>query len=109
MKETAQPEARYVIGPVGSRVTLDGLPSPDTKRWVCRRKAEIVAAVLGGLLSLEEACSIYGLSFDEFRSWQKSLNRYGLAGLKTTRIQLHRNSIAGRSVFGLNSPQWIGR
>ena len=32
-----------------------------------RRKAEVVAAVRGGLLSLEEACSRYALNSDEFR------------------------------------------
>ena len=36
---------------------LATLPPPGTKRWVIRRKAEVVAAVRGGLLSLEEACS----------------------------------------------------
>ena len=95
MKETAKPEITYVIGPDGSPLTLDDLPSPGTKRWVCRRKGEVVAAVRGGLLSMEEACSKYALSPDEFQSWQYSINRYGLAGLKITRIQLYRISIAG--------------
>jgi len=39
---------------------------------VIRRKAEVVAAVRGGLLSLEEACSRYTLTVDEFLSWQFS-------------------------------------
>ena len=47
---------RYVIGPDGSPLTIADLPPKDTKRWVIRRKAEVVAAVRGGLLSLEEAC-----------------------------------------------------
>src|SRR6185369_12974978 len=47
---------RYVIGPDGSPLTVADLPPKDTKRWVIRRKAEVVAAVRGGLLSLEEAC-----------------------------------------------------
>ena len=46
---------RYVIGPDGSPLTIADLPPKDTKRWVIRRKAEVVAAVRGGLLSLEEA------------------------------------------------------
>ena len=57
------------------------------KRWVIRRKAQVVAAVRGGLLSLEEACSRYTLTVDEFLSWQSSIDQYGLAGLRTTRIQ----------------------
>ena len=66
------------------------LPPPDTKRWVIRRKAEVVAAVRGGLLSLEEACSRYMLTTDEFLSWQASIDKYGLNGLRTTRIQQYR-------------------
>ena len=34
-----------VIGPLGEPLTIDDLPSPKTKRWVVRRKAEVVAAV----------------------------------------------------------------
>ena len=40
---------RYVIGPDGSPLTVADLPPKDTKRWVIRRKAEVVAAVRGGL------------------------------------------------------------
>jgi hypothetical protein len=50
----------------------------------------VVAAVRGGLLSLEEACSRYTLTVDEFLSWQDSIERYGLAGLRTSRIQQYR-------------------
>ena len=56
---------RYVIGPDGSPLTVADLPPKDTKRWVIRRKAEVVAAVRGGLLSLEEACERYKLTVDE--------------------------------------------
>jgi hypothetical protein len=51
-----------VIGPDGSPLTIADLPPPGTKRWVPRRKAEVVAAVRGGLLSLQEACSRYSLT-----------------------------------------------
>ena len=43
----------YVIGPDGSPLTLADLPPASTRRWVIRRKAEVVAAVRGGLLSLD--------------------------------------------------------
>ena len=81
---------QYVIGPDGHPLTIANLPLPDTKRWVSRRKAEVVLAVRGGLLSLEEACSRYRLTVDEFLSWQSSVERHGLAGLRTTRIQQYR-------------------
>ena len=45
MTEPHRPRVKYVIGPDGSPLTIDDLPAPGTKRWVIRRKAEVVAAV----------------------------------------------------------------
>ena len=81
---------KYVLGPDGSPLTIADLPAPDTVRWVIRRKAEVVAAVRGGLLSLEEACDRYTLTVDEFLSWQASVDQHGLAGLRATKIQKYR-------------------
>jgi hypothetical protein len=81
---------RYVIGPTGAPLTLGDLPPANTQRWVIRRKAEVVAAVRGGLLSLDDACEKYGLTNEEFLAWQQSIDRYGMAGLRTTRIQQYR-------------------
>ena len=41
---------KWAIGPLGERLTLDMLPAPDTRRWVIRRKAEVVCAVEGKLI-----------------------------------------------------------
>ena len=79
-----------VIGPLGNEMTLADLPPPNTKRWVARRKAEVVSAVRGGLLSIDDACARYGLSVDEFLSWQRSIDKHGLPGLRATRIQDYR-------------------
>jgi hypothetical protein len=79
-----------VIGPEGQRITLDSLPSANTKRWVIRRKAEVVAAVRGGLLTLEQACERYALTVEEFLSWQRAIEQHGLPGLRTTRLQEYR-------------------
>jgi hypothetical protein len=81
---------KYVMGPDGSPLTIADLPPPSTKRWVIRRKAEVVAAVRGGLLSLSEACDRYRLTVDEFLSWQRSIERHGLPGLRATRLQQYR-------------------
>ena len=75
MSETLRPRVKYVIGPDGSPLTIADLPPPSTRRWVIRRKAEVVAAVRGGLLSLEDACSRYTLTVDEFLSWQVSIDQ----------------------------------
>jgi hypothetical protein len=81
---------RYVIGPTGAALTLSDLPPTNTQRWVIRRKAEVVAAVHGGLLTLDEACARYSLTNEEFLGWQQSIEQHGLAGLRTTRIQQYR-------------------
>lgn len=90
MTAQLRPRVKYVIGPDGSPLTIADLPPRNTKRWVIRRKAEVVAAVRGGLLSLEEACDRYTLTVEEFLSWQQSIDRYGLPGLRATRIQHYR-------------------
>ncbi|MEM6414784.1 MAG: DUF1153 domain-containing protein [Pseudomonadota bacterium] len=86
----ANPSDAYVIGPDGMPLTLADLPPQTTKRWVIRRKAEVVAAVRGGLLTLEEACERYHLTMEEFLSWQKAIDQYGMAGLRATRVQQYR-------------------
>ena len=80
----------YVIGPTGTRLTIKDLPPVGTARWVIRRKAEVVAAVRGGLLTFDEVCERYNLTSEEFLSWQKSIESHGMAGLRTTRIQQYR-------------------
>lgn len=90
MTDVYRPRAKYVIGPDGSPLTIADLPPSSTRRWVIRRKAEVVAAVRGGLLSLEDACLRYTLTVEEFLSWQASIDEHGLAGLRTTRIQQYR-------------------
>ena len=66
------------------------LPPPGTRRWVARRKAQVVNAVRVGALSLEEACARYSLSVEEFLSWQRDLSHHGVSGLRATRVQDYR-------------------
>ncbi len=80
-----------VIGPLGEPLTIDTLPPPTTTRWVVRRKAEVVAAVNGGLLSIDEVCDRYGLTAEEFAGWQRAIDRSGMPGLRVTRIQHYRS------------------
>ena len=80
----------YVIGPTGAPLTRNDLPPANTGRWVIRRKAEVVAAVRGGLITMDEALERYGITQDEFVSWQRSIEQHGMAGLRTTRLQQYR-------------------
>jgi len=90
MSVDQQAEDAPVRGPQGMPITLSDLPPPGTKRWVIRRKAEVVAAVRAGLISLEAACERYTLSEEEFASWQRLIDRHGLRGLRVTRLQDYR-------------------
>jgi hypothetical protein len=82
------------VSPSGKSMTRADLPPANTKRWVIQRKAEVVAGVRSGLISLDEACERYSLSVDEFLSWQRLLGEHGLEGLRTTRIKEFRTPIS---------------
>src|SRR5205814_4377591 len=75
------------------------LPAPDTKRWVVRRKAIVVAAVRNGSLSLQEACRRYKLSVEEILAWQRAIDRHGVPGLRVTRLQVYRETAEARAKY----------
>lgn len=79
-----------VVGPDGRTISLTDLPTPGIKRWVTRRKAEVVAAVKGGLLTAEDACDRYSLTKEEYQGWERLYERHGVKGLRTTRLQNYR-------------------
>jgi hypothetical protein len=87
MSEQSQGRPTSVVAPNGSVLRLEDLPPADTRRWVARRKGEVVAAVRAGLLTFDEACQRYDLSREELESWQQALDRHGLGGLRVTRLQ----------------------
>jgi len=90
----AENEADWLVD-IGPVLSLDSLPPPDTKRWVIRRKAVVVAAVRAGVISLEEACKRYTLSIEEFLAWQRLVDSHGLPGLRVTRLQDYRSLATG--------------
>lgn len=92
------------IGPDGLPVTVDNLPPPNTKRWVMRRKAEVVAGVRSGVISLDEACQRYTLSVEEFLSWQRLIDSHGVRGLRATRLQDYRGGVAPMTRHRIISP-----
>ena len=86
---------RYVLGPDGYPISEIDLPQLS-RRWVVRQKAIVVAAVRGGLLTMEDACDRYALTVEEYLSWQTSVDRHGLAGLRTTKLQRYRAASLAR-------------
>ncbi len=83
---------RAVIDPFGEPLTVDTLPPADTTRWVARRKAQVVCAIRGGLISRREACDRYGISEAELFSWEKLLDDHGLRALRATSTQRYRQA-----------------
>jgi hypothetical protein len=61
------------------------LPPAGTRRWVARRKAQVVEAVLSGMLRLDEALRRYELSIEEFSLWKRRFYRSGVDGLRMAR------------------------
>jgi len=66
------------------------LPSPNIPRWTIRRKAAVLEALRNGELTLEEASRRYALSVEELRAWERDFERYGVHGLRATRLQIYR-------------------
>ena len=63
-------------------VPMPTLPPAGTRRWVARRKAQVVEAVLSGMLRLDEALRRYELSIEEFSLWKRRFYRSGVDGLR---------------------------
>ena len=80
----------YVVLPDGSKLTRSDLPPANTKRWVARRKAVVVAAVDHGLIDASEACEMYTLSDEELEIWRAAVRNFGAAALRVTAIQKYR-------------------
>ena len=85
MEEGVTKRVSRVVGPEGLVLTLASLPSRNA-RWVPRRKAEVVVAVSGGILTMAEACERYAISSDEFAEWERAYEQGGLPRLRNRRI-----------------------
>ena len=84
---------KLLFGPTGDPLTLDDLPPPTLKRWITRRKAEVVTAVRAGLIDLDEVCERYSITAEEYLSWQRLMEDHGLKGLRATRLQDYRGPV----------------
>lgn len=81
---------RAVTLPDGTVMTRADLPDPMTRRWVASRKAAVVRAIEGGLITREEAIDCYGLSEEELSAWHAAVEQHGEAALKATSVQRYR-------------------
>ena len=91
------PKPRYIVRSDRTVFTVADLPPAETRRWTMRRKAEIVEAVRGGLITAEEAGARYTLTAAEFHSWQRAIERSGRPGLNAKRAHNDRRAAAARA------------
>ena len=80
--DNATGQSEQVLGIDGEVLTLANLPPKNLKRWIARRKADVVAAVEGSLLSEADACARYNISREEFAGWLEAFDREGVPGLR---------------------------
>ena len=64
-------DAHFFSGPDGKTIQLNQLPSRGLKRWRPRDKAMVVVAVRHGLITINEACTRYDLSIEEYLCWYR--------------------------------------
>jgi transposase-like protein len=70
-------------------------------RWTAKRKAEIVAQIKAGTLSIETARREFLLSEEELAAWMRDLDTYGLRGLRTLKVQVYARRRRARAVGGM--------
>ena len=88
--EPQTPKVTYVLGADGAPLTPSDLPRANERRWNIRLKANVVAAVRGGLISLDDARRRYALTVEEFSAWSAAVDHFGMLGLRATRLQDYR-------------------
>jgi Protein of unknown function (DUF1153) len=56
------------------------------------KKAAILLAVRGGVMSRVDACKMHMLSVDEFSLWELAFNDEGIVGLRDRRLSARRRA-----------------
>ena len=82
MAERRNSHHRPAAGAHAATTAETALPPAGTRRWVARRKAQVVEAVQNGKLRLDEALRRYELSIEEFSLWKRRFYRSGVEGLR---------------------------
>lgn len=68
------------------------------QRWTHSRKYWLLTAIKWGHLTVDEACTRHGITFDELSRWSNLLATHGVQALMTTRIQRVREYVKPRSL-----------
>lgn len=79
------------------------LPPSNTKRWIGRRKAQVIAAIDTGMIALGDACRFYNLTIEEFLGWREETHERGSA-VRRRRFERDGED-SGRQGQGPSSPR----
>lgn len=82
--------AERCFGPDGGIITIEDLPLPS-QRATPGRKALLLFAVRGGLISVTQLRSLYGVSDEEFEHWKAMYHQHGAKGLRASKLQQYRD------------------
>ena len=69
----------------GNVIAPYDLPPAHGVRWTPLRKVDLIAAILGGVITLDEAKARYALTTEELSEWRRGLAAGACGGLKATR------------------------
>ena len=97
MKDLPDKPADKTLGKSAIRIVVSNNPAPqpwdlppvNTVRWVASRKAQVVAAVHAGALSITEACRRYRLSPEEVLEWERLYKAGSLGKPRASARALH--------------------
>jgi len=67
-----------IRGPDGHPLAVWDLPPLHERRWTPLRKARVVVAVRGGLISADKVRRRYELTMEELEIWQREFDRSGV-------------------------------
>jgi hypothetical protein len=88
---------KAAIGLRGNVITPYDLPPAHGVRWTSLRKADLIAAIVGGVITLDEAKARYALTTEELSEWRRALAAGGVSGLKATKRAPRRKETAPAS------------
>ena len=85
LSRLSKQKRKVAVGLRGNVIAPYDLPPAQGARWTPMRKVDLIAAILGGVITLDEAKARYALTTEELSEWRRGLAAGGVKGLKASR------------------------
>ena len=96
LSRVSKQKRKVAVGLRGNVIAPYDLPPAHGARWTPQRKADLIAAILGGVITLDEAKARYALTTEELSEWRRGLAAAGVSGLKATkRVRSRKERVSG--------------